>query len=188
MAKPKKVRPEKLGLGKAVKRALAEKGGTPLEHHFVHTEASSSILEKLRLPKEKLERAKQMAAHNQRLLEANARVSRGMTMTVKTARIIIERVLEEMPGLIKRHREFDRGQLNTLETLKTNLEKDLKKLKSVSDELPTSLAMQFLRNAIDIHNDEMRHLMGKKKFGLYSDAMRRTFRVMSKKDQQKGLN
>lgn len=182
MPKPRKVRPGKLGLSKAVKKALEEHGGKALEHRFVEPVAAEHLLEKLKLPGEKLSKAKKMAAHSVRLLEANARTEKRLPITVKSVRKIIEIVLDELPSFVERHKsQFSEQQSRSIETLQKNLEVDLVKMKTWADHLPSGLSPTFIEDARNIHFDEMRHLMGERKFKAYMNAMRRTTRILAKR-------
>ncbi len=171
--------PKKLGLDKAVKKILAERGGKPLEHRFVEPATADYLLGKLRLPKEKLEKAKELAAHNTRLLEASACAERQVPISVKSVRKIIETTLEEIPAFMERNKSrLGEKQMTSLRLLQRNLGNDLKKLEGTPGELPSGLAPAFLETARNIHFDELEHLIGEKNFRLYKNAMRRTMKVV----------
>ena len=168
------------GLSLAVRKALKEHAGKPEEWRFIIPEASDYLLGKFNLPREKLERVRMIEAHALRLQETTVRVSQGVPVTIRTARSIIQKAFEQIPGFVERNKQnLDKSQLQNLRELETSLKKDLKKLEGIPDELPTTLSQEFLKTATSLYGEELKNELGPELFEKYLKAMRKTQKVLA---------
>lgn len=196
MAKPKSTGPRFILLSRAVKRTLLRYGGHPSEHLFVTPVISDYLLEKLllkdpNLPPGKLGQAKRLAEHNTVLGEAISFAEKKWPISTANARKIIQITLNEMPKYLERNKDkLSEEQVAGLGSMQQKLTEELKK----AEELPTDrlarLPIDFLKIANAVHLDELRNLLGEKKFRVYAKALDRVMKLVrerkKKPNTQKG--
>jgi hypothetical protein len=145
------------GLNITVKKEREEHKDKRVEYPFVVPVASDYLLEKLCLPEETLQKAKQLEAHSFRVLEASSKVNEGIPITIRVARAILEKAAQSIPGYIERNKKWlDRQSI------------------------PTTLSTQFLQTARQLQFDELRQLIGEKTFDKYTKNLRRVFKALQR--------
>lgn len=173
---------KKSGLRIAVEDALRKHKGSPHEHRYVIPAISDALFKKLNLPKEQLKKARKLEAHSLRLQETIAQVSHGQMITIRTARTIIENFVRDTPSFVERNpSRIPPSQRENMNILVINLKRDLEKIKNTPDHLPTTLNLGFLDNARQVHLDNLKHLLGEEKFGIYQRAMSRSQSILAKR-------
>ncbi|MFA6064991.1 MAG: hypothetical protein WCW44_01775 [archaeon] len=169
-------------LSQAVRKAITKKMFGPAEHRATNFAAQRILLERLNLPKEKLARAKRLERHSIRLLEATTQISRGAPITIGLARQIIRHARNEISGFVQRNKQrLYPGQERQMMELYQNLGVDLAKLTKTPSELPTSLSMQFVRDATTMHFEELRTTIGEAAFKRYMTSQKRFQRVLARR-------
>jgi len=175
---------KRIPIANVVKNALREMEpsmrGKAGEAAFVHLAIQDHLLGKLGLENEQLQRAKQIEAHSTRLMQATARVSNGVPLTVKMAQDIIQRTKDLIPKIIMRKgSEISREELENMRELEKNLTADLKKMVLWDPNMLTSLSPQFLQTAANYNFSELEATLGKKKYEEYMEHQRRAQKLLA---------
>lgn len=167
--------PGRGALSGIVKRSLKEHGEVKRKHIFVIPEASDHLLRKLKLPPEKLRKAIELEAHSIRLFNAMESRHYNEPITVKSAKKIIEVGLKELPRYAERRGDkLSSNEKASIANLTNHLNTYNAQLRNAPEEFQVDLPLNLIRVVKDVHLDEVKTLLGKKKFNRYFKALIKT--------------
>lgn len=186
MAKPSK--PTKHGgLSQKLRKTYQEYGGSAQFGQHLLPAISDYLLEKLKLPPENLQRAKQIEAHTLRLWNMGADMSSGKPFPIERARKVIDKGLQDIHAFRERHKgKLGEKQLRELQKLENALQTEKRKLANqdsnavISPVQFSGMTQTLFGKIFDLHRANLFDLLGGKKYLLYDLTMIRTQKAIEK--------
>ena len=173
-------------LSKSVRKAISMSFTANTEHRRTYLAAQQVILKKLNLSPVELKKAIAIEKQSTRLLEAITLIEGGGMINTATALAIIKNTKDKIPGYIERNKtQLSPQNIQALNALQANLEKDLTRIdRKRAARLPTILSPSFLENARVINFDELKAVLGTKKFDAYMRAYGRVIKVFVRRGEK----
>lgn len=173
------------GLSKKVRMALGRvrRETTDFEPAYVPLTASLHLLDRLKLPRETIVRAKMLESHTFLLRKAISAAKARQPVSVRTAKIIIRKALETLRASIARKKgELSLRDLAFLQEKLEQLELNDGALKQMPDSQQLYLDdLKFLEAALEMNQNQLSELIGAKNFNLHARALLRVFAAIGKK-------